>query len=210
MGLLTGGKGLFDKTKKKKDLLSQTALVTMMEKSSDGKDFNSNMDEYLKNKNKQDIAIGEQIRVQQDRLNLSDAYLAELPVEEGISQVKSMRTMIGAGVLALVEQSASAYMDIQVMKSRDITKQARWNTTKKASNLALSLAGGAIAGSIVPGLGTAVGAIAAGVLYIGKETVNYFSNKAKEDFDISQANKEAEISTLTLGTIINDGNRKSK
>ena len=214
MGLLTAGKGLYDKTKKKKDLLSQTQLLTIMEKSGSSKEFMANMDDVLKNKEKQDIAMNEQLRVQQDRLNLSDAYLSDLPLEEGISQVKHMRTMIGAASIGLIEESASSYMDNQIMKQRDVTKAARFGNLKSAVNKTLGLTGsifgGAVAGSIVPGVGNLAGAIVGGLAYVGKETISYFSNNAKEKFDIEQANKDAEIGSLTLGTIIYDGNRKSK
>jgi len=210
MGLLTGGKALFDKTQKKKDVLSQTSLLAMMEKSTDSKEFMANMDGYLKNKNKEQTAIGEQLASQKSRLNLSDAYLSELPVEQGISQIKNLGSALGAGAIAIAEQAASAYMDTQVMKQRDVTLSARWGNVKRVGGLAISIAGGALAGSIVPRLGTLVGAVGAGVVYVGKETVSYFKNNSQEKFEIEQSNKNAEITSLTLGTIIYDGNRKSK
>jgi hypothetical protein len=214
MGLLTGSVGLFDKAKKKKDMISQTALLSMMEKAEDSKDFMKSMDEYLKNKDKQDVSIDEQLNLQKQRLNLSDSYYDDLPIEQGISQISGMRSMIGAAALGLLEQAGSAYIDNQILKSRDITRKVRFSTLKQAGNKTLGLAGavfaGAVAGSVVPGIGNLAGGIIGGLVYAGKETINYFSNDAKEKFETSQSNKEAEINKLTLGTIYYDGNRQLK
>ena len=215
MGLLTGGLSIYNKNKGKKDQISQTAFLNIMEQSGSSKEFMKNMDEFLKNKEKEEISLTEQIKTQQNRLDLSDQYLAELPVEGGITATKQFGTMIGAGLVALAEQAGSAYIDLQVVKSRDILKAARWNNVKSAVGKGLgfigSITAGATAGSVLgtPGVGTAVGAIAAGLLYLGSQVVNFISDNEKEKVATEESNREAEINRITLGDLTSTGNRKS-